>query len=586
MKRFLFVLTILLVSSYELLAVNISYVLNMEQPQTHYFDVEMKVEGLNKAYFDVKMPVWAPGSYLIREFAKNVEGFSVNDSKGNKIKHEKIDKNTWRIYANKQNVSIKYKVYAFEISVRTSFLNDEHGYVNGTSVFMFVDGYINHPVELTINPYKDWKKISTALTKKGEYLYTAANYDDFVDCPIEIGNHVTFDFNASGVLHHVAMFGKGNYDIEKLKVDMAKVVTAATNVFGENPNKEYTFIIHNLKNGSGGLEHKSSTTLQVNRWTYEGNKYLGFLSLVAHEYFHLWNVKRIRPKALGPFDYNKENYTHLLWVMEGFTSYYDELLLLRAGFYNEDQFVGKEERNISSIENQPGNKIQPVAMASFDAWIKAYRPNENSYNSTISYYPKGHMLACLLDLEIIHATNYQKKLDDLLQYLYKEYYKKQNRGFTSAEFKKAVETIVGKNMDEFFDNYVYDTKTPDYKKYFGYVGIEVKTNPSDQPSLGISISNNVIQSVVRNSSAYEGGLNVNDELIAINGYRVTDDNLSDVIERYKVGDKLNVTVVREEYLKTYEITLKQSDYVSYSLVLKDTLNEHEKSGLIKWLSAQ
>ncbi len=563
-------------------ASNISYEISTPEPHTHYYNVKMTVTDYQKDYFDIQMPVWSPGSYLVREFAKSVEGL---ESKTNNktIKSEKINKNTWRIHSNKSNnVVINYKVYAFELSVRTSFVDASHAYFNGTSIFMYINELKNTPHDLKIIPFKDWKKISTSLPKvEGkEFQYQAPNYDILVDSPVEIGNQETFDFTASGVIHHVAMYGKGNYDIEKLKVDMSKIVKACTDVFGENPNKEYTFIIHNLTNGSGGLEHLSSTTLQVNRWTYEGSRYKGFLSLVAHEYFHLWNVKRVRPVELGPFDYNSENYTSLLWVMEGFTSYYDELLLYRAGVYSEKEIINKFQGTISRIENQPGNKVQPVAHASFDAWIKAYRPNENSYNTTVSYYPKGAIVANMLDLMIINSTKGKKNLDQVMQYLYSEFYKKQDRGFTSSEMKSALEKVSGLNMDDFFKKYINGTETFDYSTLFGYAGLSVETTVNKDPSLGISESNNKIRRVNRGSSAYVGGLNVNDEILAIDGYRVNG-NINDFIDAKKVGDNVKLLISRDNIIQTMTFPLLEKGTTSYFI-----FNDTDKRNNIhqKWLS--
>lgn len=557
----------------------INYEISMPEPHTHYFQVKMEISDFEIEYVDIKMPVWAPGSYLVREFAKNVENLSAN-ANNKPIQTEKVNKNTWRIHSkNAKNITVNYVVYAFEMSVRTSFLDASHGYFNGTSVFMFIEELKNNPISLEIIPFKDWKKVSTSLTKVGDFKYTATNYDILVDSPVEIGNHITFDFTSAGVLHHVAMYGEGNYNIEKLKVDMAKVTQAATDVFGENPNKEYTFIIHNLTNGSGGLEHLSSTTLQVNRWTYDEDNYKGFLSLVAHEYFHLWNVKRIRPIELGPFDYNNENYTDLLWVMEGFTSYYDELLLYRAGIYSEDEIIGKFKGSINNIENQPGNKVQAVADASFDAWIKSYRPNENSYNTTISYYTKGSVIANILDLKIINATKGEKSLDDVMKFLYNEYYKKEQRGFTSLEIKKAIETISDLDLTNFFKNYINGLETFDYPTIFGYAGYKIETVINQKPSFGVRLSNNFIKSVTRNSSAYDGGLNVNDEIIAINGYRVND-NLNDFIENKNVGDNVSVIISRDEIIQTLDFPLKERGN-TYYYILKE--NKEMNAVCKKWL---
>ncbi|MDB4534362.1 hypothetical protein N9242_05760 [Vicingaceae bacterium] len=563
-------------------AKNISYKVSMPEPHTHYYNVEMTVSDYQKEHFDIQMPVWSPGSYLVREFAKSVEGLeSKSDNKV--VKSEKINKNTWRIYSNKSNkVVINYKVYAFELSVRTSFVDASHAYFNGTSMFMFIEELKNTPHNLTIIPFEDWKKVSTSLPKTSEttFEYQAPDYDILVDSPVEIGNQETFDFTAAGVVHHVAMYGKGNYDVETLKVDMAKIVEACTDVFGENPNKEYTFIIHNLTNGSGGLEHLSSTTLQVNRWTYTGSSYKGFLSLVAHEYFHLWNVKRVRPITLGPFDYNNENYTTLLWVMEGFTSYYDELLLYRAGVYDSHEIIRKFQGSVSNIENQPGNKVQPVAHSSYDAWIKAYRSNENSYNTTISYYSKGSVVANMLDLMIINNSKGKKSLDNVMQHLYNEFYKKQGRGFTKEEMKSTLEKISGQNLDEFYKNYINGTETFDYKTIFGYAGLTFEEIENKNTSLGVSTSGNKVTKVYRGTSAYAGGLNVKDEILAIDGFRIHND-ISDFIDGRPVGDNVSVLISRDDLIQTITFPLLEKGTSNYFIT-----DDSEKKNNVykKWLT--
>ena len=542
----------------------VDYLLSMDNPNSHYFQVEMEISAITADELVVKMPVWAPGSYLVREFSKNLNLIHAFAKDGSEIEVEKLAKNAWKIPTKgMESLTVRYEVYAFELSVRTSFLDDSHGYVNGTSMFMYIDGDRDQPGKLTINPHKDFKKISTALEKKGKNTFFFEDYDQLVDCPIEIGNQVEFHFEASGVDHTVAMYGEGNYDIPTLQRDMAKIVEAETIIMGENPNENYLFIIHNITVPSGGLEHKNSTTLEVNRWTYEGNAYLGFISLVAHEYFHLWNVKRMRPKALGPFDYDSENYTDLLWVMEGFTSYYDELVLRRAGFYSEDDYLAKLFSTINYVENQPGKLVQPVAHASFDAWIKAYRPTENSVNTTISYYSKGQILAAMLDLYIINKFQGKKSLDQFLQLLYADFYKKSDVGFTEAEFQTTLEKFLGEDMNWFFKDYVYGTKLVDYPKFFANVGLVIEnTEKSAKPTLGIRTSMNggmlTISSVYSGSTAENQGLSVNDEIIAVNGYRVDKDDFEDRISDLEIGDQVEILIARDNIMKSYTIEMEGS----------------------------
>jgi predicted metalloprotease with PDZ domain len=568
-------------------ALDINYKLGMAKPNTHYFQVEMTISGLNAAATTVKMPVWAPGSYLVREFSKNVNMVYAKDEKGVSRTVKKVKKNAWEIDTKgAKSITVSYDVYAFELSVRTSFLDDSHGYLNGTSVFMYVDGAKDAKGKLTIVPHPDFKKISTALKSEGGNVFSYENYDQLVDCPVEIGNQDLFEFEAAGVKHIVCMYGEGNYDIPTLQKDMARIVEAESKAMGGNPNKEYVFIIHNVTDPSGGLEHRNSTTLEVNRWTYEGTDYLGFLSLVAHEYFHLWNVKRIRPKALGPFDYDNENYTDLLWVMEGFTSYYDELFLRRAGFYSQDDYLAKLMSGISYVENSVGNRVQPVAHSSFDAWIKAYRPTENSSNTTISYYSKGHILAAILDLHIIHKFKAAKCLDDFMQKLYKDFYVKNDVGFTEEEFQLSLEEFLGEDMDWFFTPYVYGTETPDYKKFFEHVGL-IFYNADDEvkPFLGVQSTNSggrlIIQGITAGSPAEEYGLSVNDEIIAVNGYRVDQADFNDYLKTLEKGDKFEVLISRDNVLKTYTMVMGGRSTKKYTF--KPDFSDDSRKNFDYWL---
>ncbi|MGA7837222.1 MAG: PDZ domain-containing protein [Ignavibacteriaceae bacterium] len=587
----LFILFFILVADMQAQNVKLEYFLSMSKPYTHYFEVTTKVTGLQKKYIDFLMPVWAPGSYLVRDFPKNVEFFHAYGTNGNELKFEKINKYTWRVYSNNSDeVKIKYDVYAFETSVRTSFLDSNHGYLNGTSIFMYIDKMKDLPSTLTITPYKDWKKISTGLESEAgkNFTYHSPNYDILADSPIEIGNQDVFEFDAAGVKHYVAMYGKANYNVDTLKKYMAKIVEEETKVIGENPNKHYTFIVHNLKRGSGGLEHLNSTTLEVNRWIYSPNMLMRFLGTVSHEYFHLWNVKRIRPIALGPFDYQKENYTRLLWEMEGVTSYYGSLILERAGMISPEHYLGRVSGGISYVKGQPGRKVQSPAESSFDTWIKQYQPNENSNNTTLSYYVSGAILGGILDLEIIDKTNGKSNYDDVLKYLYNEYYKKLGRGFTDKEYKTVVEKVAGENLDQFFNDYVYSTNDIDYNKYFGYAGLKLIDNGTDENHFGARTFNKngklIVRSVEVGTSAYDGGINANDEIIALNGYRVDIDNFKKIINQFKAGDILNVTVSRDGIIKTLDVKLMAHHNYKYKLVKVDNPTEKQQMVYNKWLS--
>lgn len=572
-------------------AQTMAYKLEMPDPHKHYYYVTMTIEGWKKNTLDVKMPVWAPGSYLVREFAKGVDYVKATGDGAN-LKVAKTDKSTWRIQTDgKSKIVINYNVYAYELSVRTSFLDSDHGFITGTSVFMYVPELKVSPGTLDIILPAQFKKISTVLPLNGQNSYSYSSIDELYDCPIEIGNHIEFEFMSSGCKHRVAMFGEGNYDVEKLKLDMPKITDECTKVWGENPNKEYLFIIHNLTVGSGGLEHANSTCLQVNRNTYTGGNYVSFLSLVAHEYFHLWNVKRLRPAGLWPYDYDKENYTDLLWISEGFTSYYDELLLKRAGYTDESSYLRTLNSTLGSVENQPGSHVQSLAESSHDAWIKGYRPNENSNNRTISYYPKGALTGALLDIEIISSTNGKYKLDDLLRKLYTDFFKAKKQGFTFADFKQYAENICGKKLDQFFEDLVLTANHFDYNNWFKLVGCNLSVNnrSNTEPWLGAGLKDVAgkctVSSVTDNSCAFKAGLNVNDEIIAINNQRVDNSNtINTALKSFGVGATVEFLVSRDNVLRKLTITLEKSILKDFNLSADPGAVEQAKKNREKWLN--
>ncbi|MES2828277.1 MAG: PDZ domain-containing protein [Bacteroidota bacterium] len=565
------ILVILLIGTVSKSQVKIDFKVSFIEPQAHYAEVEMNISGILKDYIDVKMPVWTPGSYLVREFAKSVEGFSATAG-GKVVNFEKVRKNAWRVYSAKaSSVKIKYRVYAFEISVRTAFIDESHAFLSSSGIFMYPDGLLKLPSTVKIVPFSTWSKVSTGLEPVSghPFTYHAANFDVLFDSPIEVGNQDVFEFTASGVRHEVAMYGGGNYDKERLKVDMAKVVTEATAIYGENPNKHYTFIVHNYRTGGGGLEHLNSTVLGASREGYNTERgYKGFLGLVAHEYHHLWNVKRFRPFALGPFDYDNENYTTNLWVAEGFTSYFENKIMLRAGFHTELETIQALAAGVAAVYNIPGAKVQSAAEASYDAWIKSYRPNENSGNTTISYYTKGEVIGMLMDLEIAHATKGLKSLDDVMHDGYALYYKKLGRGYTDAEFKSLVEKISGISFTSFWQKYVNGTEPVDYQKYFGYAGITVTNENADKSVPYLGFANKkvegllVVTSVSRNSAGWISGLNVNDQLISIEGVPVEDDiEKMNAVTAKNVGDTLTLGVKRDGLMKEIKLVLKASPNV-------------------------
>ena len=423
------------------LSSDISFTVAMSKPYTHLLEVEMRVkipanlQVPNES--DLVMPVWTPGSYLIREFERHVQDFAA-DADGRALDWTKVNKNTWRVKTGgARQWRATYRVYANELTVRTSELNSDHAFWNNATLLMYPAGYLNAPSTLRVVPDPAGRSPPACPQVPGQpNTFRAENFDVLYDSPVEVSNFKELDFQVRGVPHRIVIDGEGNYDPERLRADVQKIVEAETAMFGGIPYHDYTFILHLRSNTGGGLEHLNSTALGFRRFNFSTEKnYRSFLALVAHEFFHLWNVKRIRPDALGPFDYTKENYTRLLWVAEGITEYYGHLMVRRAGLISDQVYLDHLAQQIQDFQETPGRQVMSAEEASFDSWIKFYRPDENSVNSQISYYDKGELLGLLLDLDIRRRTNNAKSLDDVMRYLYTEFYQK-DRNYTPADFQK------------------------------------------------------------------------------------------------------------------------------------------------------
>ena len=548
--------TILLFGSMTLTAQNmLNYTIEIIKPETHYAKVKISTKAQDDQLHFV-MPSWAPGSYLMREFAKSVDRVKakINDIE---IPVTKTDKGTWQVTGVKgKKVDFEYDVYAFELSVRTSFIDEDQAFLHNTSIFMLVEEQKNEAGSISIVKPETWRTISTSLKKDGQ-KFLFSDYDDLGDSPIQIGNHEVFNFEVRGVPHEVAMVGIHNADIKKLKNDMQRICEIMTDIVDEHPCEKYVFFVQNVESGGGGLEHKNSCTVMMPRWSYTNSgKYNSFLGLVAHEYFHLWNVKRIRPAALGPFYYKNENYTNLLWVAEGITSYYDELAMYTFGYRDKNSYLSQLASYVTRVENTPGTYVQTLSESSWDAWLKSYRPNENSSNTGISYYSKGLVVTMLLDAEIIGATLGKKNLNDLMQFLYKEYAVKLNRGFTDLEFQQAVNKVAGKNLDAFMDKYVYGLDMPAYSEIMRKVNVDVSIENRLNQTIGLrtKIENGrtIVSSINSKSVAYSAGINVNDEIIAVNGVRINND-VDEVVSTKSQKNGINILLNRSGLIKTINL---------------------------------
>lgn len=564
----------------------------MPQPHSHYFEVEIRIDQPNPKQTVFKMASWTPGSYLIREYAKNVESVKAKDENGKPVTIRKTAKNVWETrYDKAKTLYVTYQVYAFELAVRNCYLDSDQGYLNPASVFLYVKGTENDKATLKVEAPENWKQTITALKSLGNNLFEIQNLDELIDSPILIGNPKIVEFMAGGVPHRAVFQGPGNVNAEKIKDDFTKIVIAEKAIFSHHPSPNYTFIIHNLiSGGGGGLEHKNSTSCITASNTYDNeSSYQNFLGLIAHEYFHLWNVKRLRPFPLGPFDYDNENYTSLLWIAEGFTSYYDDFILFRSGITKKEKFLDVVASNLSRTESMPGMYVQPVAEASQDAWIKYYRPNENSNNATSDYYTKGAALATLLDLMLIKESKGTQNLDHMMKSMYEEFYLKKNIGYTEKDIENELIKRLGTKGKAFLDNYVYGLEKPDWAGILADFGIRLmdRNQLSKAVTLGFKLQGGngrfIVQQIQRNGPTWLSGIYVGDEIISVGNRKVETADINGLLAGLKAGEKVEILFSRNGELKSVEIAITADPGKNFKLEWVENPDSEKEMLRKKWL---
>ncbi len=558
------------------------YTVSFDKVKSHYVTVEMQFSSNGKDYVDFHVPVWTPGSYKVREFSNAFENVTAD---GREM--IRVDKNTWRVDTKGiDNVKLSYDVYCFTVSVRQSYADEYYAFLHGVSAFGYVEGLEEEAITLIVEPFTGWNDVEVALpqNKAQGFVFNCTNYDLLADSPIACGNFEKTNYTSGKVPHKVVMIGEGNYDLEKINADFKAISDSQIKMMGDHPSKQYTHFVYNVSSGGGGLEHLNSQTSMMRRWSYtDESAYKRFLGLIAHEYFHLWNVKRVRPIQLGPFNYNEEVYTDMLWIAEGITSYYDDLTLYRIGKYELKDYLGIISGQINRLENTPGKEVMSLAHSSMLAWVKAYLPNEESVNKTISYYNKGMLAALMLDLEIRSESN--KCLDDVMITLYNDYYKNKGRGFTHDEFISVCSDVANRDMRWYFDDVIFSTKPLDYNTLFAKYGIVAKdqNEASPLPWTGVKSKmdggKNILTTVYANSPALDAGLSVNDEVISINNWRVNKE-IEKYDESHNTGEVVEILYSRDSKLLTSKLTYVNSPFVKHDLEVTDKENKLLK----KWLN--
>ena len=589
----------------------IRYSIRPKDPAAHLFEVTVTVLDPDPEGQRFMLPAWIPGSYMIREFARNIVTLRAR-SAGQPLACVKIDKATWRCDKTPAPVTLVYEVYAWDLSVRSAHLDQTHGFFNGTSVFLLPNGKEAAPCEVEIMPptgegYSDWR-VATALPRAGGPAfgfgsYAAACYDELIDHPVEMGTFSHASFEACGVLHHLVISGRHRADMARLCADMRKICEQQIRLFepetGIAPVAEYWFLVMAVGEGHGGLEHRASAALICARdelpLAHEkkvSEGYRRFLGLAAHEYFHTWNVKRIKPEAFMRYDLAQENYTRQLWAFEGLTSYYDDLTLVRSGLIDELSYLELVADHIGRVMSASGRHRQSLAESSFDAWIKYYRQDENAPNAIVSYYLKGALVGLALDLTIRRDSAGKFSLDDVMRALWNEHGRR-GIGVPEGGVEALAQRVTGLDLKAFFAQAVHGTADLDLAALFREFAIEMTMrfasarNKGDavESSLGARIGGGtdaVLQQVFDGSAARHAGLSAGDVVIAVDGVRVNGVNLDKRIRSYPVGSRVAVTAFRRDELMTFDVTL-EAQAASTCVLTTQPKPAEAKARRLQWL---
>lgn len=547
----------------------LSYKIIIETPSTH--QVRVQIEGKKESgekTLDFFLPRWSPGSYLIREYSRHLSMIVAQTKNGERLHVNQLDTSVfqidWTKNAHKKEddyFSLSYSVYCHELTVRTSHVDESHAYLHLPTLLMgVVNTYIEDPsLELIFPP--SWSSITTGLkdisVKREAFVYSAPSYDQLIDSPIEIGCHETDGFEVNGIDHHLAFYGPQLPHKENIKADTKKIVEHISGFMGGLPYDKYSFITHFSPGLYGGLEHSNSTALQFCPTQITNRKgYINYLALVAHEYFHTWNVKRIRPLELGPFNYLREATTQLLWLAEGLTSLMDELFIYRMGLITLEEYLEMQKDNLNRYYGTPGKKFHSLDDSSYNAWIKLYRPDENSHNSSISYYLKGGIVFFALNI-LLNQKN--KSINDLLSLLWQDYLKNPERGVTAEQVYKMIEEVGGPEIRDQFESMTSTTEDIDLETICAQAGLRFEWDKTISPWLGFDVDFHgdrvMVKGVTLDGPSYKAGLNAGDEIIAINGIRILKDRFNDYAKFMRVNETYTLTIARLSVIQSISLNV-------------------------------
>ena len=548
----------------------IFYTVRIPAPQTHYVEVEAHIPTAGQPQVDLMMAVWTP--YVIREYAKNLEGVVARTDGGRPLIIEKSRKNRWRVETGGADPAIvSYRVYCHVMGVQDDWVDSEFALLNGAATFLTLADHTSRPHDVRIILPPDWKTTETGMAPApgGPHHYRAPDYETLVDSPIVAGNPAVHEFTVDGKPHYLVDVGEdGVFDGARAAQDLARVVHEDARLWGGLPYNEYLFL-NLLTGGGGGMEHSNSTAIMSSRWSTRTHRaYLRWLDLASHEFFHTWNVKRLRPAELTPGEYETEPYTTSLGIAEGFTSYYGPLIVHRAGLCSEEEWLASLSRIIAELQTTPGRLVQSLSQSSFDTWIKFYHPDENSMNTAVSYYTKGAVAGFLLDARIRTATHGGKSLDDVMRLALAR--NPAGRGYAPAAFRAAASEVAGTDLTGWFARVFDSAAELDYREALDWFGLRFAgESPGGLAWLGadtaVEDGRLLVKHIPRSTPAYDAGLDTGDEIVGFDDFRVRPSDWERQLANYRPGDQITLLVARRGRLVHVPVTLGREPASSWVL---------------------
>ncbi len=577
----------------------IEYTVSLNAPQTQMVEIRMVIRNVAGPVLDVAMPVWRPGRYEVLDLAGGVRDVRAVTSTGRSLPIVKTNKTTWRITADgAEEVTVTYRVYANSLGDRTRHVDDTHAFLSGAAVFFHVPDRLKDPLLVNVEAPPSWK-IATGLESVpgNAKKLLAPNYDVLVDSPLEIGLHDLLEFEVNQTPHQIAIWGGAKYDPDKLKANLTKIVKSQVALFGDMPYHRYVFLIHLGPGASGGTEHLNSTIIQRPRQSLENpDDYKIFLRTVSHEFFHTWNVKQFRPAGIHPYDYLHENYTDLLWVAEGTTSYYADLTNVRVGVSKPDDYLTTLSDAIHDLRNRPGARVQSLAESSFDAWIRFSRSDPVNANFTVSFYDVGALASLLMDMDLRSRTRNRVSLDDVMREMYQRF-PLSGTGYTTADLIALLETISESQWSDFFARYIRGTEPYPFESVLEVVGLDLSIQGEKKNDFivqtsyaGLNLAERkggaVVRSVLSDGPAYAAGVVVDDEIVAFNGRGVSASQFDQCIELLQPGERVTLHIIRHDELRTISFNLAGKPNGRWTLSRRKDPTDSQKAAYASWLGQE